>query len=89
MEPLQANLTRGLQGTGIRPRAEKGGRKVTGHGAESGTQCRLQRQEAKAGGWWVWVMSRWKAIYSGRGGGERVKERGYTRKNYNDQEAVG
>ena len=65
------------------------GHKVTGHGKEAGTRYGAQRREAEAGGWSVWVTSRWTALYAGRGGGERVQEIGDTRKNATDWEVVG
>ena len=55
-----------------------GGRTVTGHGTETGMGCGSQRQEAEAGGWRVWVTSRWATTFSGRGGGGAgARDRGY------------
>ena len=36
---------------------------------------RAQRQAAEAGRWRVWVMSRWKAFCSRRGGGEKAQQK--------------
>ena len=68
----------------------KGGGSQVGHGnrrrhAERGAGMRVR-------GWRegrVQMTSRWTALRSGRGGGERVHERGYTTENTTDGGAVG
>ena len=84
MKPILENPN-GLKGTWEQAKGSiRGGGTVTGHGTEEGMLCRAQRHEAKDGGWWVWVTSRWTALCDGRGGGERVQDIGDTRTNSTD-----
>ena len=50
---------------------------------------REKRRVAKAGGWHVRSMSRWKLISDGREGGEGVIEIGGMRRNTTDGGAIG
>ena len=53
------------------------------------TWGRAKRRAAKAGGWRVRSMSRWKLICDGRGGEEGVIEIGRMRRNTTDGGSIG
>ena len=60
----------------------KGGdEKMQETAADTGTWSSMQRRGEEAGGWKVWDISRWTELGSGRGGGERVLNRGVTTTN--------
>ena len=45
--------------------------------ADSGMRRGAQRRATEAGGWRARVTTRWEALHTGRGGGERVKRDGF------------
>ena len=53
-----------------------GGAQSQDMAADAGKRCRAQIQAEEAGGWQVQATSRWTAICSGRGGGDKVQDRG-------------
>ena len=61
-----------------------GGKQSWNTAADAGTWRGAQRRAAEAGWWRVRVVSMWTALCNGRGGGERVQDRGAVTKNSTD-----
>ena len=75
MDPRRAN-PQGLTGTWAQAKGGKwGGRTVTVTVADRGMWSEVQRQATEADGWWMWAVSRWVDLCTGRGGGDRVQKR--------------
>ena len=71
--PATGKPPMGLQGTGTRPRVERGGAQSRETAADTGTMRRAQRQAAEAYGWRVRATSRLEALCTSTGGGKRVQ----------------
>ena len=66
-----------LTGTWVQAKGVKGGITTSWETAvDAGMQRGAQVQMEEDGRWRVRAMPRWAAIFTGRGGGERVKNRG-------------
>ena len=72
---IRASKTWGLSWTWVQEDCGKGGVNRQGTTADAGTLHGAQRRAAEDGGGWGWTSSRWTAFHSGRGGGERVRQR--------------
>ena len=73
MDPLQAN-PQGMTGTWVQAEGGKRGIKPSRETAvDAGTRRGEKVRVAEDGGWRVREMSRWAALFTRRGGGERMK----------------
>ena len=63
---------------------KRGVERVQEMASDAGTWRGTQIQAAEAGGWRVGTKSKWMAFWAGRGGGERVQDRGDTTTNATD-----
>ena len=78
--PRLANPLR-RSGNWVQAKVGKGVANKQGTMAEAGTQHGAQKQAAEVGRGRGGATSRWTKFRSGRGGGERVRQRGATTKN--------
>ena len=89
MDPQRENSPGDRRDLGAGRGRQRGEQTGTGTEADSGTRRRAQGRAANDGGRRVRATYRWAALRSSRGGGERVKFRGFQRGTATDGEDVG